>query len=118
MEVTELRLNNLVSLMNEVFPLTKKRFVRVLEGMYEVEPVKITDKHLKFLGFDKRKNVFSFENSNLDFKIEFWKGKYVAMVGHDHPESQPLFIDMEYVHQVQNLVYDIRGKELVWLPRD
>jgi hypothetical protein len=110
MKAEELRIGNYVSILNEIFPLTKKRLVRVLTGGYQVDPILITEELLIKAGFkiepnDDKDNADYFYNTIF---IQYHKDVDDFICCNIYPDH----LQVKYFHHLQNIIFDLSGKEL------
>jgi len=101
----ELRIGNWVKIKNIDFPLIIKRFERVLNGMYEVDPIPLTKEWARKLGF--KKDFADWYEIGL-FALNFKNKRCVVEVGDSYSEL-PF---PKHVHTLQNLYFALTEKEL------
>lgn len=107
MEARELRIGNYVSINNVFFPLTEKRFARVLNKDTQVEPIPITEEWLEKLGFENGSIEINNENhliceTLMDDDDFHWQYNF----------NNEGLVFIEYIHQLQNLYFALTGEEL------
>lgn len=106
MEAKELRIGNLVLINGKVIKMDLKMFHAVLMGLegYEPEPIPLTEERLIKLGLKKMPETeYTCDTYDLvGFKLWMHKGKFLF---------GDIMINIEHVHQLQNLSYDL-GKEI------
>jgi len=137
MKKNELRIGNLVSINNDIwgefkrvpmivtkidsdtddmFPVsTGAVSVKSLDKMYPndfaqfdefIEPIKLTEEWLLNFGFYKHNNAWKIGKQNLypNFNFSIWKDMSV--------NSAEFPVKLQYVHQLQNLYFALKGEEL------
>ena len=124
MKATELRIGNWVK-MKKSDPIENYQISAILEkgvnsgsvGMlYEIiEPIPLTEEWLERFGFEKDEEYD--EGGLVDYRMTLMKGslEFVSfwnseqLTGVNQPQTG---IDVEYVHQLQNLYFALTGQEL------
>lgn len=112
MNSKELRIGNLVNRLGEphfitaIFPdgnigIDTRKHVFI----YEVEPIPLTEEWLLKLGF--RDHIINI--NDLEFSLLI-KNKLLVIIHNDEPKG--LYIDIEFVHELQNIVFALTKKEL------
>ena len=108
-DVRELRENNYVQILGEVFPLTRKRLIRVLEGKIEVEPIILSESLLIDSGFRKYPNPNTTPTTVFElngFKL-IRSGRQYTFYAFD-----AIKVHVKHLHHLQNIILDLSGKEL------
>lgn len=103
MQVSELRIGNLILLDGEVVTLDNNLFVQLLEDAeyHAIDPIILTEEWLNNFGFEKYGIWHRLNNIYIKLNDVWGYNKIII------PTQQP-----KYVHQVQNLMYSIIGQEL------
>jgi len=113
MEVTELRIGNLVKMHNKIIVMDNRIFHAVIHGFkgYEPKPVKITENWLLKFGFIKTSvNDFFLGNMSIRLITERRNGVEMVMIFvNDHIINTR----MKYIHQLQNLWLVLKEQELI-----
>jgi len=124
MEARELRIGNLVNHIRKgiiVVGIMELDFVE--KGVLDIDPIPLTEEWLKKFGFE-----FEYKNCGVEAKIsvqinEYWKTSFSIWSvdgwyywqytpgGYD-AEYNDWPVELQYVHQLQNLFYCLCGKEL------
>lgn len=118
LKATELRIGNLAfEKDNGVITIDGAMIKWLEEGSYRgIEPIELTEEWLEKLGFQ-----------NIDDEIDFseWQNEWVLIYGNGSDKQEPfrfnyslnekgedIFIELLFVHQLQNLFYCLCGQEL------
>lgn len=117
MKATELRIGNWVQTKQteKQFQVTTSTFevLSVVESQYK--PIPLTEEWLKRFGFDKDEEYdegglvdyrWTLMYRSLEF-VSFWNSE--ELNGVNQPQTG---VDIEYVHQLQNLYFALTGEEL------
>ncbi len=115
MNANELRIGNFVSLFRTYeivqIQLTQTRFIMVLNGEYEAEPIPLTEEWLVKFGF--------FRTDKFGLEKEYQNGSHVIIFKHEEHDvfvveiyECPICIDIKHIHQLQNLYFALTGEEL------
>jgi len=124
MKASELRIGNYVSQNGEeihgIVSLTIHRFQM---GQIKLEPISLTEEWLLKFGFvniDKGNNNFitytdSEHNYYLQIDVRKKDGKYLILDNSFDDLRAFSMIDIEYVHQLQNIYYCLTGEELNYI---
>lgn len=104
MKANELRIGNLVSINKRTTTMDVKTFHAVIHGFsgYDPEPIVLTEKWVLKLGFEQDVKFFKHEN----FEVERQDGFFWYRTIND-------YLEVTYVHQLQNLYFALTGEELV-----
>jgi hypothetical protein len=120
MEARELRISNLVYSNGEVVQIVQieRRYKEVyrindVDNNQALKPIPLTEEWLLKFGF-KWKN-HSLNNDKIRIYSFKGNGDYSA---HFTMGSNLIDIELKYVHQLQNLVYALTGKELELINQD
>jgi len=116
MKVNELRIGNYVYFHGDVEEINMVdgfgvigREEQPLCSIDEFEPIPLTEEWLLKFGFEKADEIYFIEFGVYSMTIkEYEKGKYIL-----NPETHFNYVDIEYVHQLQNLYFALTGKELI-----
>lgn len=112
MKVNELRIGNYYNHNGEIKKVTPNIILELFESERAwIEPIPITEEWLLKLGFEKIGVNFQFKG------ISIWFSKYsesyqirYCLIGSDIERK----INIEYVHQLQNLIFALTGEELIF----
>jgi len=110
MKVTELRINNWVQFKHTETPVrvTLGDFVMAREykdeRLDDYEPIPLTEEWLE---------KFGFEYSDLNGDSGLWKIPPFQIYGKYNQFIYDYRLDVNYVHQLQNLFYCLTGEELI-----
>ena len=74
-----------------------------------IKPIPLTEEWLLKFGFEKADEIYFIEFNVYSMTIkEYEKGRYIL-----NPETHFNYVDIEYVHQLQNLYFALTGEELI-----
>ena len=116
MKANDFRVGNLVFFKGEVKELGLWDFSTYIQTNIEhYKPIPLTEEWLERFGFEKDEEYdegglvdyrFTLMNGSLEF-VSFWNSEEIT--GVNQPQTR---IDVEHVHQLQNLYFALTGKEL------
>ena len=108
MKENELRIGIYVYLFGDVVTLTKDHLVYLFARNSVPEPITLTEEWLLKFGFENQSKYFYF---NDPYRIEqMLNGEMCFRIRVNGSESHPIAI-ISKVHQLQNLYFEITGKE-------
>lgn len=99
-----------------VFLLTKENLILILQLDLEkwVNPIPLTEEWLEKLGFKKnqqRVGTAGAECVPFDYTVDGWHRSDIVIK--DFQLAYPIFnVELQYVHQLQNLYFALTGEEL------
>ncbi len=109
MEATELRIGNYIyyGFENRVWQVSPISISGIENNTVKSEPIPLTEEWLVNFGFTKTGHYYW---DVLYFELtELGNGKYINSVnGHEYDHG----IEIQYVHQLQNLYFALTGEEL------
>ncbi len=118
MKAEELRLGNLCSVYNKEYKTEKEYqididdIVMLLTGRVIITPIKLTPSWLERMGFEIRQYLKIHPNMKKG-------GRWITHKSPNHTKKLKIpflrfdsMCDIYYVHQLQNLVYALTGKEI------
>ena len=114
MKASELRIENLFieeysSTIIKVIGLEKNKitFSGVFVDKWQAKPIALTEEWLIKFGFYKNDELFTIEWNEFSFSIfDFDNGKFAI-------NNSFNYVDINYVHQLQNLYFALTGEELI-----
>ena len=111
MELNELRIGNLIMFIDVNFiAVSHSTFMKIKRHPYWYEPILINEEWLIKFGFDIyhqfRDDHFRFEHKRYAISGFFYKNKGLKL------SKSGMFYSIKYVHQLQNIVFCLRHKEL------
>lgn len=117
MKASEIRIGNWVRGYNLIFELESindKWVTHPTElGRFfidDLEPIQLTEEWLLKFGFEKADEIYFIEFGVYSMTIkEYEKAKYIL-----NPETHFNYVDIEYVHQLQNLYFALTNEELTY----
>lgn len=114
MKANELRIGNWVEQPNDgvtrVTAILNDLQIKTETGYIDkyCRPIPLTEEWLLKFGFEKADEIYFIEFDVYSMTIkEYEKGKYIL-----NPETHFNYVDIEYVHQLQNLYFALTGQEL------
>ena len=113
MKVNELRIGNFVQLntnITQVDVIDYNQIIATEFGLIElkyIKPIPLTEEWLLKFGFYKNDELFTIEWNEFSFSIfDFDNGKFAI-------NNSFNYVDIIYVHQLQNLYFALTGEELI-----
>jgi len=105
MDAKELRIGNWIhsKATHQDWQIELDSIELVLKSLDKVEPIPLTEEWMVNLGFDKKHWPVFFKNG-----VEFVSEQGI-MRYYTHPNR---WLDIDYVHELQNLYFALTGKEL------
>ena len=109
MNARELRIGNYVYPFDDINSISQKVIfrdcIKICSDDFEytnhLHPIELTEEWLEKLGFKKYYNSWQFGNITFELPFKTWSFFGITI------DKQP-----KYVHEIQNLVYALTGKEL------
>lgn len=109
MKANELRIGNYV-MYSSLIKVNSYKITECEEYPTRFEPIPLTEEWLLKLGFEKADEIYFIEFDVYSMTIkEYEKGKYIL-----NPETHFNYVDIEYVHQLQNLYFALTNLELTF----
>lgn len=124
-DTRELRIGNLVTI-TDYGTLYAKVTVNLLKRIFErqvysldspnIQPIELNEEVLFKCGFAKEKEAFKISLDASEDNFIHLDGKHLSLVSVDKKTDQKnkfkVPTDIEYLHQLQNLHFELTGKEL------
>lgn len=107
MKANELRLGNYVMDGHDIEKVNYKMIEMLVKNQAEFDPIPLTEDWLLKFGFSKHL-VYDFYSYNYFYFESFYDEGYFLVVEGGHVNTKGI----KYVHDLQNLLYDLEGKEL------
>ena len=82
-------------------------------GQIILEPIPITEEWLLKFGFEKNAIGFWWRKHPNPKSRDNWDGWYLNKDGELTISLGPIFVRIQYIHQLQNLFFTLTGKELI-----
>ena len=113
MKASELRIGNYYNQFENTEKVSWSTLKTLEESTTEqlwCKPIPLTDEWLLKFGFEKADEIYFIEFGVYSMTIkEYEKGKYIL-----NPETHFNYVDIEYVHQLQNLYFALTNEELTY----
>lgn len=104
MKANELRLYNWIKMDGNLICVNGQDMIGILKNGYEIYPILLTEEWLLKFGFQFRFII------NGDYRIKQWYFEDFTLCSFNYYYN----LQINYIHQLQNLFFAIKGKELIY----